>query len=88
LSSVNKRSDFWLTNVTAFRARTLQIGYSLPQAWLEKVKIKQARIYFNGYNLFSLHNLKRYNIDPEIGDTNGLQYPQHRVLSLGVNLSL
>jgi TonB-linked SusC/RagA family outer membrane protein len=88
LSSVNKRSDFWLTNVTALRARTLQLGYSLPQSLIDRVKIKQARIYFNGYNLFSIHNMKRYNIDPEVGDTNGLQYPQHRVLSLGVNLSL
>jgi TonB-linked SusC/RagA family outer membrane protein len=88
LSSVNRRSDFWLSNVTAFRARTMQLSYSIPQAWVDKVNIKQAQVYFNGYNLFSLHNLKRYNIDPEVGDTNGLQYPQHRVLSLGVNLSL
>lgn len=88
LSSVNKRSDFWLTNVTALRARTLQIGYTIPAEISERVKIRQARIYFNGYNLFSLHNVKRYNIDPEVGDTNGLQYPQHRVLSMGISLTL
>ncbi len=88
LSSVNRRNDFWLSNVTALRARTFQLGYTLPSSILEKVKIQQARIYFNGYNLFSLHNVKRYNVDPEIGDTNGLQYPQHRVVSLGVSLSL
>ena len=88
LSSVSRRSDFWLTNVTAFRSRTFQLGYSLPNAWLERINIQQARVYFNGFNLFSLHNVRRYNIDPEVGDTNGLQYPQHRVLSLGVSLSL
>lgn len=88
LSSVNKRSDFWLSNVTAFRARTLQLGYTLPNSLLEKINIQQARVYFNGYNLFSLHNVKRYNVDPEIGDTNGLQYPQHRVVSFGISLSL
>lgn len=88
LSSVNKRSDFWMTNVTAFRARTFQLGYSLPNSLTERINIQQARIYFNGYNLFSLHNVKRYNIDPEVGDTNGLQYPQHRVISFGVSLSL
>ncbi|MEQ9443186.1 MAG: TonB-dependent receptor [Cyclobacteriaceae bacterium] len=88
LSSVNKRSDFWLSNVTAFRARTFQLGYTLPASILERVKVKQARVYFNGYNLFSLHNVKRYNVDPEVGDTNGLQYPQHRVMSVGVSLSL
>nr|WKN36071.1 TonB-dependent receptor [Tunicatimonas sp. TK19036] len=88
LSSVNKRSDFWLSNVTAFRARTFQLGYSIPNSILERVRVKQARVYFNGYNLFSLHNVKRYNVDPEVGDTNGLQYPQHRVVSIGVSLSL
>ena len=88
LSSVNRRSDFWLTNVTAFRARTFQFGYSLPNSLLEKINIQQARVYFNGYNLFSLHNVKRYNIDPEVGGTNGLQYPQSRVVSIGVSLSL
>ncbi len=88
LSSVNKRSDFWLSNVTAFRARTFQLGYSIPNAVLERILLKQARVYFNGYNLFSLHNVKRYNTDPEISDTNGLQYPQHRVVSIGVSLSL
>ena len=88
LSSVNKRSDFWLTNVTAFRGRTFQLGYSLPNSLLEKINIQQARVYFNGFNLFSLHNVKRYNIDPEISNTNGLQYPQSRVVSIGVSLSL
>ena len=88
LSSVNKQSDFWLTNVTALRARTFQLGYSLPNSLLEKINIQQARVYFNGYNLFSLHNVKRYNVDPEVGDTNGLQYPQSRVVSIGISLSL
>ncbi|WPP50775.1 SusC/RagA family TonB-linked outer membrane protein [Catalinimonas niigatensis] len=88
LSSVNKRSDFWMSNVTAFRGRTFQLGYSLPNSLIERFNIQQARLYFNGYNLFSWHNVKRYNIDPEVGDTNGLQYPQHRVVSFGVSLSL
>ena len=52
LSSVNRRSDFWLTNVTAFRSRTLQLGYSLPNAWLEKINIQRARVYFNGLTCF------------------------------------
>ena len=87
LSSVNKRSDFWLENVTAFRGRTFQLGYSLPQAITQRIGMQRFRVYFNGFNLFSIHNVKRYNIDPEVGDTNGLQYPQSRVVSGGVNLT-
>ncbi len=81
------QSTFWLHNVTYFRARTIEIGYSLPQRWLQKVSMQQARIYFNAYNLFSIDNLAQYNVDPETIDDNGLQFPQNRVINFGVNLS-
>ncbi len=87
LSSVNKRSDFWMHNITTFRARTIQLGYSLPKSLIERIRLQQARIYVNGYNLFFFDNLD-YPIDPEIRDTNGLQYPQNRVINIGINLSI
>lgn len=87
-SNYNKNSTFWLHNVRYLRARTIEIGYALPSAWLEKVKVQRARIYLNGYNLFSIDNLKDYGVDPEIADDNGLQYPQNKFINLGVNLSL
>lgn len=88
LSSVNKTSDFWMHNVTIFRARTIQLGYSLPTSIIERVKIQQARVFVNGYNLFFFDNLKDYPIDPEVTDTNGLQYPQNRIINMGVSLTL
>jgi TonB-linked SusC/RagA family outer membrane protein len=81
------QSTFWLHNVTYFRARTIEIGYSLPQRWLKKVSMQQARIYFNAYDLFSIDNLAQFNVDPETIDDNGLQFPQNRVINFGVNLS-
>ncbi len=81
------QSTFWLHNVTYFRARTIEIGYSLPQRWLKKVSMQQARIYANAYDLFSIDNLAKYNVDPETIDDNGLQFPQNRVINFGVNLS-
>ena len=86
-SSVNRNSDFWLENVTALRARTFQLGYQLPSSLTSRVNIQRARVYLNGFNLFSLHNLKRYNIDPEIGGGSGLDYPQTRVMGGGLNLT-
>ena len=83
-----RNSSFWLHNVTQFRARTLEVGYSLPKAWIDKVKIQKARFYFNIYNLFSFDNLKEFGVDPETIDDNGLQFPQNRVINLGINLSL
>jgi len=39
------------------------------------------------YNAFSIDNLAQYNIDPEIIDDNGLQFPQNRVINIGTNIS-
>jgi TonB-linked SusC/RagA family outer membrane protein len=82
-----RNSTFWLHNVTYFRARTIEIGYSLPQKWLSRAKIQQARIYANGYDLFSIDNLNEFGVDPETVDDNGLQFPQNRVINFGINLS-
>jgi TonB-linked SusC/RagA family outer membrane protein len=80
-------STFWLHNVKYLRARTIEIGYSLPKDLLAKVKIKRARFYANVYNLFSIDNLHQYGVDPEVNDDNGLQTPQSRVYNFGVNLT-
>lgn len=87
-SSVNKNSDFWLHNVTAIRARTIELGYSLPTNWIGKIGIQKARLFVNGYNLFSIDNLSKYGVDPEVQGTNGLQYPQSKFVNFGVNVTL
>ena len=80
-------SDFWLHNVKQLRARTLEIGYTVPSSIMRVAKIQKARVYLNAYNLFSIDNLKQYNVDPEVVDDNGLQFPQSRVINVGVNLT-
>jgi TonB-linked SusC/RagA family outer membrane protein len=82
-----RNSTYWLHNVKYLRARTLELGYSLPANMLTKVKIRKARFYVNAYNMFSFDNLKQYAVDPEVTDDNGLQFPQSKVLNFGVNLT-
>jgi TonB-linked SusC/RagA family outer membrane protein len=80
-------SDWWLTNVRYLRLRTMELGYSLPAGWLSKIRMKKARLYVNTFNLFSLDNVRKIGVEPEIMDENGLQYPQNKFVNLGVNLS-
>ncbi|MEP6726313.1 MAG: SusC/RagA family TonB-linked outer membrane protein, partial [Bacteroidota bacterium] len=86
-SDYNHNSTFWLHSAHYIRARTLELGYTLPAVLLSRVKIQKARFYFNVYNLFSIDNLKQYNVDPEVADDNGLQFPQNKVVNIGVNIS-
>jgi TonB-linked SusC/RagA family outer membrane protein len=87
-SDYGPQSDFWLHNIKYLRARTIEIGYSLPASLLAKIKVKRARFYLNGYNLFSIDNMKEFNLDPEVTDDNGLQFPQNKVVNVGINLTL
>lgn len=86
-SNYNRTSTFWAHNVKYLRARTMQLGYSFPVNWLSKVEMKRARVYVNAYNLFSIDNIHQFNIDPEINDDNGLQFPQMRNINFGINLT-
>ncbi|MGQ1891597.1 SusC/RagA family TonB-linked outer membrane protein [Thermophagus sp. OGC60D27] len=86
-NNYNKNSTFWLTNVHYLRCRTLEIGYSIPKLLLEKFGLEKARFFLNTYNLFSLDNVSNLGVEPEIMDENGLQYPQNKLVNLGVNLS-
>ncbi len=86
-SNYNKNSSFWLTNMSYLRLRTMELGYTLPKTLAEKAKLQKVRLYVNTYNLFSFDKLRKLGVEPEIMDENGLQYPQNRLVNLGVNLS-
>ena len=86
-SNYNKNSTFWLTNAHYLRLRTLEVGYSLPQRVITKIGMDKVRFYINTYNLISFDNLKKLGVEPEVMEENGLQYPQNRLVNIGVNLS-
>ncbi len=87
-SNNDRNSTFWVHNVKQLRSRTIQLGYSVPANVLERVRIQRARVYLNAFNLFSFDNLKQYGIDPEVVDDNSIQFPQNRVLNVGINITL
>lgn len=86
-SNYNKPSDWWLTNARYLRLRTLEFGYTLPHSVINKLGIQRARFFVNTFNLFSLDNVGKFGIDPEVFDENGLQYPQNKFVNLGASIS-
>jgi TonB-linked SusC/RagA family outer membrane protein len=86
-SNYNRNSTFWAHNIKYLRARTIELGYSLPKNLISRIKMEKARFYVNAYNLFSIDNVKEYGIDPEINEENGLQFPQNKFYNIGVNLT-
>jgi hypothetical protein len=89
-------SSRFLENGSYLRMRTLQIGYTLPEALVRKATLTSVRAYFSADNLFTITHYSGYN--PDIGrsgsildrgvDFGHVAYPLARVLSLGVQLTL
>jgi hypothetical protein len=78
-------------NAAYLRLKSLEIGYTLPQRWMDKVGVKGLRVYTNAYNVLTFTGLKY--LDPEFPSKNsgdganyGYNYPLNRTYTLGINL--
>ncbi len=80
-----RNSTWWLRNGSFVRLKSAEIGYSLPDNFLNKIKIESARIYISGTNLLTFSKFKLW--DPEMAG-NGLGYPPQRVYNIGIHLTL
>ena len=89
-----RSSDLWVEDASFLRARNVQLGYTLPQKWTQKVAVQRFRVYVQAENLFTL--TKYSGCDPEVTGGNGFSsdlgvdrgvYPQSRTFSVGVNLN-
>ena len=79
-------STWWYEDGSYLRLKSLQLGYSLPQAWMDKIGFGGVRIYFEGNNLLTVSKLMQYNIDPETPGVSNGYYPQQRLMGFGLEI--
>lgn len=79
-------SSWWVYNAAYTRLKTLQIGYSLPKAWIDHLFFTKARIYVSGDNLFTIDHMPK-GWDPEMASGDGSYYPVSSTYTFGINLS-
>lgn len=82
-------SDKWTLNAAYMRLKNLQIGYTIPSAWTNKLKISRARFFFSGQDLFTVSGLGAFQgyYDPETRDNVENDYPFFATASVGLNVS-
>lgn len=78
-------NTYYLFSKDYVRLKNLELGYSLPQALLNRVKIRGLRFYVNGLNLFTISAQDIF--DPEAENSAGTYYPQARVINTGLSLT-
>ena len=75
-------SDLWLRDASFMRLKSAELGYTFKIGVMDKVGVKSARIYMNGYNLLTWTKLKLW--DPETSPNSN--YPLIKVYNIGVNV--
>lgn len=82
-------SDRWVLNAAYLRIKNVQLGYSLPEQYLEKMFLSRVRIYLSAENVATFTKLGVFKgtLDPEQRNFANSDYPLSGSLSLGVHLS-
>ncbi len=81
-------STFWYRSGDYLRLKTIQVGYNFPGIDAYTKFFKGLRVYIEGQNLLTISELEKYNIDPEQPGVSNGYYPQQRLISMGLNITL
>ena len=78
-----RASSYFVEHGSWLKLRTLQLGYNIPQAFLQKLRMSNARFYVSGQNLFTLQSKSFTVADPE---NPSWAYPNATSISFGLQL--
>lgn len=81
----NEPSTWWLKNMSFLRLKNIEIGYTLPKSWVDKIRLKSLRVYVSGNDLLTFSGFKLW--DPELDTTTGLRYPGMKSVVFGIDLN-
>ncbi len=81
-------STFWAWDASYLKIRSAQIGYTMPEAVTNALKIQKMRIYVSGRNLLCFDNFFD-GWDPELNvqTGEGVHYPMSRTYIVGLNVN-
>ncbi len=90
----NRNDQYWSANNNTYflkktdyiRLKNFELGYSVPDPVLQRLKLKDMKIYVSGFNLLT-YSPDMKDFDPEDNHGSYMRYPLPRVLNLGLNLS-
>ena len=95
-AKTSQKADRYVQNAAYCRLKNLTLSYDLPEAWISKLHLSKAQVFFSGENLLTFTKLKIF--DPEGLFTSnsynasleqaGKNYPMNRVFSFGFILNM
>lgn len=82
-SNENRESSYYVEHGSWLKMRSLQVGYTLPDAAQAAMRMTNARVYVSAGNLFTAKSSSFKVTDPENPDWN---YPNTTTVSFGLQL--
>ncbi len=86
----NLVTDRWRLDASYLRIKSVEIGYTLPKSFTNKIKLDNVRVYVNGFNLYTFCSKDIKGLDPEREEgayTADLTYPLLRSFNFGFNVN-
>ena len=76
--------DQRITDASYIRMQSLSVAYHLPEAWMQRIRIKSSKLFVQGQNLFTI---TRYpGLDPETAASTEI-YPTTRMVTAGLQIA-
>ena len=79
-------NSHWILDGSFVKLRSVQLGYSIPSRFSERLRVQRMRVYVTGKNLLTHHNLG-IDLDPEYPWVRADYYPQTRTFSVGTEIT-
>ncbi len=79
----NQVSTWFMRDGSFLRLKSVELGYTLPQKPLQRLRINNMRIYASGLNLAIWSKFKLWDVEMS---SQGLGYPPQRVYNLGFQI--
>lgn len=99
-AELNLKQTRYLQHIAYIRMKNIQLGYILPQRWISKIRMQNAKVYLSGENLWSWSPLYKHSKDLDVEAVrgsdrdltegtsgNGYNYPILKSVSLGLSVT-
>lgn len=86
-AQIAKTSDRFLKDASYLSLRNINLSYTLPIAWTERIGITSAKVFVSGDNLVTFTKLKGMDPTQAFSGVSDNTYVPNRVVSVGLNIN-
>lgn len=87
-TNFNAQSDRWLFSSNSFTVKSISVNYALPNIFLSRFGIQNARVSLSGENLYMFSALKGMNPLQSFNGISNNQYLPTRTFTFGLSITL